>query len=40
MIKRNPYLGKWRITKMEMWDQEFVDMETEGHLNFEGNELL
>ena len=39
MKKRNPYLGKWRITQMELWDQEFVDMETEGHFNFEEDEL-
>ena len=39
MKKRNPYLGKWRITQMEMWDQEFVDMETEGYFNFEEDEL-
>ena len=39
MKKRNPYLGKWRIIQMEMWDQEFVDMETEGHFNFEEDEL-
>ena len=30
MKKRNQYLGKWRITQMEMWDQEFIDMEKEG----------
>ncbi len=39
MKKRNPYLGKWRITQMEMWDQAFIDMETEGHFNFEEDEL-
>ena len=39
MKKRNPYLGKWRITQMEMWDQEFVDMETEGHFNFKGDQI-
>ena len=39
MKKRNPYLGKWRITEMEVWDQEFVDMETVGHFLFEKDEL-
>ena len=29
MRKQNPYLGKWRIIEMEMWDQDFIDMETE-----------
>jgi hypothetical protein len=35
MKNRNPYIGKWRIIEMEMWDQEFIDMETEGHFLFE-----
>lgn len=39
MKKRNPYIGKWRITEMEMWDQEFIDMETEGHFLFEKDEI-
>ena len=39
MKKRNPYLGKWRIIQMEMWNQEFIDMETEGHFIFEEDEL-
>ena len=34
MKNRNPYLGKWRIIEMEMWDQEYIDMETEGHFLF------
>jgi hypothetical protein len=31
---RNPYLGKWRIIEMEMWDQDYVDLVTEGHFTF------
>lgn len=38
MKKRNPYLGKWRIIEMEMWSQEFIDMETEGYFSFERDE--
>ena len=34
-VYRNPYIGKWRIIEMEMWDQEFIDMETEGYFLFE-----
>ena len=26
--------GKWRITKMELWDQDYIDMEVEGFFNF------
>lgn len=33
------YLGKWRIIEMELWDQEFIDMETEGHFSFESDGL-
>ena len=39
MRKKNPYLGKWRIIEMEMWDQDFIDMETEGYFCFETEEL-
>jgi hypothetical protein len=24
-----PFAGKWRIAEMEVWDQEYVDMEVE-----------
>ena len=39
MKQRNPYIGKWRIIEMEMWDQDFIDMETEGHFLFEDDDL-
>ena len=39
MKQRNPYLGKWRIIEMEMWDQDFIDLETEGHFLFEKDGL-
>ena len=39
MKKRNPYIGKWRIIEMEMWDQEYIDMETDGHFLFEKDDL-
>ena len=39
MKQRNPYIGKWRIINMEMWDQDFIDMETEGHFLFEKDQL-
>jgi hypothetical protein len=32
--KRNPYLGRWRIVEMETWDQEYVDLVTEGNFTF------
>ena len=32
--KKNPYIGKWRITEMELWDQDYVDEMTEGHFTF------
>jgi len=25
-ISDHPLIGKWRITKMELWDAEFIDM--------------
>lgn len=31
------YVGTWRITEMETWDQDFVDMEVEGFIRFKEN---
>ncbi len=30
----NPFSGRWRITSMEQWDQDFVDEEEEGYFEF------
>src|SRR5260370_31692097 len=30
----NPFAGRWRITWMEQWDQDFVDAEVEGYFKF------
>ena len=30
----SPFEGRWRITSMAMWDQEFVDAEVEGYFEF------
>ena len=32
-------LGKWRITEMEMWDREFVDMFKPGYFSFKKDNL-
>ena len=37
--KENPFLGRWRITWMEQWDQDFVDEEEEGYIEFEKDNL-
>jgi hypothetical protein len=37
--KLNPYIGKWRIIEMEMWDQDYIDLDTEGHFTFGKDEL-
>lgn len=31
---KNPFLGRFRITSMDQWDQEFVDEEVEGFFEF------
>jgi hypothetical protein len=31
----NPYLGRWRILKMELWDKDFIDLVVEGHITFQ-----
>jgi hypothetical protein len=30
----NPFAGRWRITHMDEWDQDFVDAEVEGYVEF------
>ena len=30
----SPFLGRYRITSMDQWDQEFVDEEVEGFFEF------
>ena len=32
-----PLIGRWRITWMEQWDQDFVDAEVEGFFEFAPN---
>lgn len=32
-----PYIGKWRITHMEQWDQDYVDLVTTGHVTIRKN---
>jgi hypothetical protein len=33
----SPFLGRWRITHMDKWDQDFVDAEVEGFVQFDGD---
>lgn len=33
----NPFMGRWRIVSMEMWDQDYVDEEEEGYFEFTDN---
>jgi hypothetical protein len=30
-----PFVGRWRITHMEAWEQDFVDAEVEGYFEFD-----
>jgi hypothetical protein len=32
------FAGKWRITRMEMWEQKFVDLVVPGFIKFHGDE--
>lgn len=31
---QSPFTGNWRIISMEQWDQDFVDAEEEGYIEF------
>jgi len=32
---KNPFTGRWRITEMEVWDQDFVDLMGPGYFEFD-----
>lgn len=32
-----PYLGKWRITEMELWDREYIDLMGPGRLTIKAD---
>ena len=36
---KSPFTGHWRITSMEMWDQDFVDEEVPGYIEFKPDGL-
>lgn len=33
----HPFLGDWRITAIELWDREYLDMEVPAFLRFGDN---
>lgn len=35
--KGHPLLGKWRITGMELWDGEFIDLLGPGYIRFDAD---
>lgn len=37
--KKSQIVGRWRITSMETWDQDFVDAEAPGYVEFKKNRL-
>ncbi len=39
MPKETTIIGRWRITSMEMWDQDFVDEEVSGYIEFKKDGL-
>lgn len=32
---KNPFAGRWRITSMSAWDNDFIDLEEEGYFDFD-----
>ena len=34
----NEFVGKWRITEMEVWAQDMVDLIEEGYFYFDEND--
>ncbi len=37
--KKNEFDGRWRITWMDQWDQDYVDEEVEGFIEFDSKGL-
>jgi hypothetical protein len=35
--KGHPLLGKWRITSMELWDADFIDLLGPGYIRFDAD---
>lgn len=31
---KSKYVGKWRITEMELWDRDYIDLVVPGHITF------
>jgi len=31
---KTAFVGKWRLTEMDQWDQDYIDMEEPGHITF------
>lgn len=36
---KNPFKGYWRITWMDLWEQDFIDEEVEGYFEFASNNI-
>ena len=39
MNKSNKFLGRWRITHMDEWDQDYIDMVVPGFIQFDPDDL-
>lgn len=38
-MAKNHFWGYWRIIEMEMWDQEFIDADVPGYIEFNEHEM-
>jgi hypothetical protein len=36
-MSKKTFIGNWRITEMEQWDQDFIDAEVPGYISFGEN---
>jgi len=35
MKQMKPFVGNWRITEMEVWDRDYIDMEVPGYIRID-----
>lgn len=37
MNENSPYLGKWKISEMEEWDQDYINLIVRGYIEFDAD---
>lgn len=38
-VEENPFAGKWHIYEMEMWDEDYFNMEIQAYIEIKNNDM-